>query len=167
MSGKIFSVLFLCDDGGVRAPIAAAMMNASRSEGLRAYSAGLTPGSAILPTTLDALRIAGVSVDGCQFRALSEFFGLEAPRLDFVFDLTEPYEGCDIPVFPGSPVLVPWPIPRPNLSGGSPAEQGARMTNTLRMIRRRVELFAELPLERLDSLAMRLQAESVHQQAGT
>lgn len=166
MSGKIFSVLFLCDDGGVRAPMAAAMMNASRSDGLRGYSAGLTSGGAILPATLDALRIAGVPVEGGQLRPLAAFLAPDSPRLDFVFDLTEPYEQCVLPAFPGSPVLVPWPIPRPNLDGGSNAEQGARMTSTLRMIRRRVELFAELPLERLDSLAMRFQAESVHLRAG-
>ena len=167
MSGKIFRVLFLCDDGSIRAPIAAAMMNASRSTGFVAYSAGVTPGNEILSATLDALRIAGVSADGCQYRALSQFLTPEAPRLDFVFDLTESYEQCVLPAFPGSPVLVPWPIPRPNLDGGSQAERGARMTNTLRMIRRRVELFVELPLERLDSLTVGIQAESVHQRAGT
>ena len=34
------------------------------------------------------------------------------------------------------------------------------------MIRRRVELFAELPMNRLDALAMRLQAETIHHQVG-
>lgn len=164
---KTFNILFLCDDGTVRAPMAAAMMNANAAQRFRAFSAGVTPGEEILSATFDALRIAGIPCDDLRAAGVAEFQRPDSPKLDFVFNLTEPYEQCGAGAFPGTPVLVPWPIPRPNLESGSHAERGARLTNSLRMIRRRVELFAELPLDRLDALAMRLHAETVHRQAET
>lgn len=164
---KIFNILFLCDDGLVRAPIAAAMMNANASQRFRAFSAGLTLGKEIPSTTFDALRIAGIPCDDLQPMRISEFQTPDSMKLDFVFNLTEPHEQCDVETFPGDPLLVSWPIPRPNLESGSHAERSAHLTNSLRMIRRRVELFAELPLDKLGALAMRLHAETVHRQADT
>jgi protein-tyrosine-phosphatase len=159
-------VLFVSIEGAVRAPIAAAAMNACKGGEFRAFSAGTRPAAEIPGATIDALRIAGIPATGIKAAGLADFQLPEAPRLDFVFNLTEPYEMCGAITLPGTPVIVSWPIPHPVMESGSPAERGSRLAETVRMIRRRVELFAELPGDRLDALAMRLQAESIHRQVG-
>jgi len=166
LSHKMVSVLFVSVAGAIRAPIAAAAMNAGKRDEFRAFSAGTRPAEAIPAATFDALRIAGIPSGGIQAAGLADFQLPEAPRLDFVFNLTEPYETCGAITLPGAPVIVSWPIPHPVMESGSLAERGSRLAETVRMIRRRVELFAELPLDKLDALAMRLQAESIHRQVG-
>ena len=120
--------------------------------------------------------------DGCSKQGLQHFVHLRRRRgqgahrrllaqrpafrpLQGVFNLTEADEGCREITLPGSPVMVPWPIPRPDLISGSHAERSSRLADTVRMIRRRVELFAELPFDKLDRLAMQLDAEKVHRRA--
>lgn len=163
---KTVTILFVSVEGAIRAPIAAATMNAARRDMFRAYSAGINPVAAIPAVTVDALKIAGIPSEGIRAAGLADFRLPEAPRLDFVFNLTEPYENCGAITLPGAPVVVSWPIPHPVMESGSPAERGSRLAETVRMIRRRVELFVELPVDKLDSLAMRLQAETIHRQVG-
>ncbi|OAN45682.1 hypothetical protein A6A04_07415 [Paramagnetospirillum marisnigri] len=163
---KVFNVLFICDDDTVRAPIAASLLNARPSGGFRAFSAGIAPSTAVPAATLDALRAAGAPAEGLTPVPLDDFRPAGAPHMDFVFTLTEPHEACSIGApLPGAPVVVPWPIPRPDLDTGSLAERSSRIAEVVRMIRRRVDLFSELPLDRLDALTLRLQAEGVHQRA--
>ncbi len=166
LSHKTVTVLFVSVEGAIRAPIAAAAMNACKGDEFRAFSAGIHPAASIPATTIDALRIAGIPSGGVQAVGLADFHLPEAPRLDFVFNLTEAYENCGAIALPGTPVVVSWPIPHPVMESGSPAERGSRLAETVRMIRRRVELFAELPMDKLDALAMRLQAETIHRQVG-
>ncbi|RAU21017.1 hypothetical protein CU669_15650 [Paramagnetospirillum kuznetsovii] len=164
-SGKVFNILFVCGDDAVRAPIAAALMNALSSKGFRAFSAGFRPAAEVPVATFDALRVAGAASDEMRPIGLSEFQLAGIPKMDFVFNLTEPTEGYGDITLPGSPLVLSWPIPRPDLETGSSAERSSSMANTVRMIRRRVDLFAELPAQRLDGLAMRLHAEAVHERA--
>lgn len=166
LSHKTVSVLFVSMEGAIRAPIAAAAMNAAKGNVFRAYSAGFDPVAEIPAATVDALKIAGIPSEGIQAAGLADFQLPEAPRLDFVFNLTESCETCGAIALPGAPVVVSWPIPHPVLESGSPAERGSRLAETVRMIRRRVELFVELPMDKLDGLAARLQAESIHRQVG-
>lgn len=168
---KVFNVLFICDDDTVRAPIAAFLLNTQRSGRFRAHSAGVRPGREMPAEILEVLRAVGALSDRSRPVAVTEFQRAEAPRLDFVFNLTEAGEGCrDVTLpgspLPGSPLVVPWPISRPDLTSGSHAERSSRLAETVRMIRRRVELFAELPFDKLDRMAMQLQAETVHRRAG-
>lgn len=165
LSHRAVSVLFVSIEGAVRAPIAAAAMNACRGDEFRAYCAGTRPAAEIPAATFDALRIAGIPAAGLRVAGLGEFQSPDAPRLDFVFNLTEPYEQCGPVALPGAPVIVSWPIPHPVMESGSLAERGSRLAETVRMIRRRVELFAELPADKLDALALRLRAEGIHRQA--
>lgn len=166
LSRKTVTVLFVSIEGAIRAPIAAATMNAAKGNVFRAYSAGTNPVAEIPAATVDALKIAGIPFEGVRATGIADFQLPEAPRLDFVFNLTEPYENCGAIPLPGAPVVVSWPVPHPVLESGSPAERGSRLAETVRMIRRRVELFVELPMDKLDGLAARLQAESIHRQIG-
>ncbi len=162
---KVFNVLFVCDDDTVRAPIATFLLNSQRSARFHAYNAGVRPSQTIPDAISDVLRAVGALPDSVTPVNVTEFQRLEAPKLDFVFNLTEADEGCRDVTLPGAPMVVPWPIPRPDLTSGSHAERSSRLADTVRMIRRRVELFAELPFDKLDRMAMQRQAETVHQRA--
>ena len=162
---KVFNILFICDDDAVRAPIAAFLLNAQRSGRFKAHSAGVKLNKTTPTETLEVLQAVGVLPDTFVPVGVAEFQRPDAPAMDFVFNLTEADEGCREITLPGSPVMVPWPIPRPDLISGSHAERSSRLADTVRMIRRRVELFAELPFDKLDRLAMQLDAEKVHRRA--
>ena len=66
LSHKTVTVLFVSIEGAIRAPIAAAAMNACKAGGFRAFSAGIRPAAAIPSATLDALRIASIPSAGIQ-----------------------------------------------------------------------------------------------------
>jgi arsenate reductase (thioredoxin) len=166
LSHRAVNVLFLSNEGAIRAPIAAAVLNAGRGVRFQAFWAGIRPAASIPAQTRDALKVAGIPFAGASISPLSAFQAPESRPMDFVFDMTEPYESAGPIVLPGAPPVVAWPIPRPVVDSGTQAERGARMAETIRMIRRRVELFAELPMDKLDSLALRLQAERIHRQVG-
>jgi arsenate reductase (thioredoxin) len=79
-------------------------------------------------------------------------------KRDFIFTVCDNAAGEACPVWPGHPVTAHWGLPDPALVAGE--DQHEAFLETLRGLRRRIELFFELPLETIDrmSLVHKLQA---------
>lgn len=160
MVEKPFHVLFICRQNSARSQMAQVLLSQLGRRRFVAYSAGTEPAAEVHPLTLETIRNAGLRADDLSPKGLELFTGPDAPALDFAFTV------CDdgtVPALPlaGSPLIAEWPFPDPTVVPGSHAEQSAAFADTFRMIRRRVELFVELPVERLDRLALQAHVDHI------
>lgn len=160
MSDKTFTVLFICHQNSARSQMAEALLNAMAKRRFHAYSAGLEPAREVHPLTLEAIRNAGLPVKDLCPKGLEAFTGAGAPRMDFVFMVCDDLASCATDL-PGHPMVAQWPIPDPTVVEGSHAEKAAAFAETFKMIRRRVELFVELPVIGLDHLTLQRHMDEI------
>jgi protein-tyrosine-phosphatase/N-acetylglutamate synthase-like GNAT family acetyltransferase len=163
---KIFNVLFLCTGNSARSILAQALANdLSVGRGrLKAYSAGSHPKGAVNPFALHLLERAHVSTAGLRSKSWDEFTRPGSPLLDFVFTVCDQAAGEACPYWPGQPVTAHWGMPDPAAVEGTDAEKRHAFEETLRVLRRRIELFASLPLSKLDRLALQKSVSDIGKQ---
>jgi arsenate reductase len=152
----MYNVLFLCTGNSARSILAEALINDSRvGQGkFRGYSAGSHPKGDVHPLAVEILRENGFAVEGLRSKSWSEFATDEAPAMDFVFTVCDQAAAEPCPVWPGQPVTAHWGVPDPASVDGTEAEQRRAFRDAFLTLRRRVELFACLPFESLDRLAL-------------
>ena len=74
--------------------------------------------------------------------------------MDFVFTVCDQAAAEPCPTWPGQPMSAHWGIPDPAAADGSEAEQRRAFRDAFLTLRRRIELFACLPFDKLDRLAL-------------
>ena len=160
---KIYNVLFLCTGNSARSILAEAMMNhlPLARDRFRAWSAGSHPKDAPNPHALRLLRDSGISTEGLRSKSWDEFAQPGAPVLDFIFTVCDQAAGEQCPYWPGQPMTAHWGMPDPAAVEGSDDDQRKAFAETLRVLRRRIELFASLPLDKLDRLALQGHARDI------
>ncbi len=151
MTDKIYNVLFLCTGNSARSIIGEVLMNQYGGDRFKAYSAGSQPKGAVHPMALETLAGLGFSTDGLRSKSWNEFTGLGAPEFDFIFTVCDNAAGESCPVWIGHPMTAHWGIEDPAAVEGKGQKQA--FLDALRFLRRRIELFLELPLAHLDTLA--------------
>ncbi|MCY1288771.1 Arsenate reductase [compost metagenome] len=147
-------VLFLCTANSCRSILSEALFNHLAPVGLRAYSAGSHPSGRVHPLSLRALERAGVSTAGLSSKG-NEAHAALAP--DLVVTVCDQAAGEACPAFFGPALKVHWGLVDPSAQAGDAAQVEAAFDATLAQIRRRVEAFLALPLDRLEG--DRLKAE--------
>lgn len=151
----MLNVLFLCTGNSARSILAEAMMNHQRIGGkFRAFSAGSHPKGAVDPLALELLEQYGIPTGGLRSKSWDEFTAPDAPHMHFVFTVCDQAAAEQCPVWPGQPMTAHWGVPDPAAVTGSDAERRRAFLEALLILRRRIELFASLPLETLTRLAL-------------
>jgi arsenate reductase len=150
-----FNVLFLCTGNSARSVIAEAVLNKIGAGTFRAYSAGSQPKGAINPNTIRLLRGLGYDTSGFRSKSWHEFTKPGAPQFDFVFTVCDDAAGETCPVWPGQPMTAHWGIPDPAAAVGSDTEIALAFSDAYRMLSRRIEIFAALPIRSLDAITLR------------
>ncbi len=158
-----FNVLFLCTHNSARSIIAEAVLNKIGHGRFNAYSAGSEPVPAPLPDVIERLRAGGFDVANLRSKSWDEFRGSAAPRMDFVITMCDTLQGQTCPDFGDQPVTAAWPFPDPATFAGTAGERGAMLAELLRMIRRRLEIFSNLPFASLDKMAMKARLDELSQ----
>ena len=74
--------------------------------------------------------------------------------MDFVFTVCDQAAAEPCPMWPGQPMTAHWGIPDPSAVEASEAEQRRAFREVFLVLRRRIELFACLPLDKLRGLAL-------------
>jgi protein-tyrosine-phosphatase/DNA-binding transcriptional ArsR family regulator len=156
-----FNVLFLCTRNSARSIMAEAILAQVGHGRFRAYSAGSSPAKAPLPVVLEKLRALGHDVSRLRSKSWNEFTRPDAPRLDFVIALCDTPRGQQCPDFGDLAVTAAWPLPDPARFTGSPVEYQALLGELYRGIRRRLELFCSLPLDKLDRMAVKARLDEI------
>jgi protein-tyrosine-phosphatase len=141
--------------------MAEAIVNRHGQGRFRGFSAGVRPGSALEPFTLDALATAGYSTTDLRPRHYLEFAGQGAADLDFVFTLSDTAAGEPMPEWPGRPVTAHWPCEDPVLVSGEDWERRRAFGLVLAGLERRLRIFMSLPFPSLDRLSLKGRIEEI------
>ena len=129
-----------------------------------AYSAGSIPKARPHPLALDLLRKNHISTEGLRSKPWDEFATSDAPKLDFVFTVCDQAAAEPCPVWPGQPMTAHWGVPDPAAVEGSEDEKRRAFLDAFVALRRRIELFASLPIKSLDKLALQERVREIGRQ---
>jgi arsenate reductase len=155
------NVLFLCTGNSARSILAEVLLNHWGRGRFKGYSAGSLPKGQVHPMSLRLLRELKLPTDGLRSKSWNEFAQPDAPIMDFVMTVCDQAAGEVCPVWPGNPVTAHWGIPDPAAVAGSEAEQLKAFRDAYRLLDARVKLFTALPIEKLDSLALKRETAKI------
>ena len=152
----MFNVLFLCTGNSARSILAEALINHPTIGGgkFKGYSAGSHPKGAVNPLALEILRDHHLPTMGYRSKSWEEFARPGAPTLDFVFTVCDQAAAEICPIWPGQPVTAHWGMPDPDAVKGSEDVRRKAFRDAFIALRRRIELFAALPFDKLSRLAL-------------
>jgi len=166
LADRTYNVLFLCTGNSARSVMAEVLLNHWGKGRFRAFSAGSHPTGRIHPFTLDLLTGLKLPTAGLRSKSWDEFALPDAPMLDFVFTVCDQAAGEVCPVWPGQPITAHWGFPDPAAFVGPDVEKRALFADVFRQIENRIKIFAALPLERLDRLAIQREVRALGTKLG-
>jgi len=161
-----YHVLFLCTGNSARSIIAEALINHPPiGQGrFRGYSAGSHPRGEVQPMALALLREQHISTDGLRSKSWLEFAGGDASRLAFVITVCDNAAAEACPIWPGHPLTAHWSVPDPAAVTGSEDDQRRAYRDAMRLLRRRIELLAALPIDKLSGLSLQERLREIGKQ---
>ena len=161
-----FNVLYLCTGNSVRSIFAEALTNnlTVSAAKFRAYSAGSHPKGEVHPLTIDLLTKQRIPTEGLRSKSWDDFAAEGAPQMDFVFTVCDQAAGEQCPVLPGQPMTAHWGVPDPAAATGTEEEIRKAFLGAYLQLRRRIELFASLPIDKLTRLALQEHLEDIGRQ---
>ena len=124
----------------------------------RAFSAGSHPRGQVDPMALQVLREHHVPAEGLRSKGWDEF--AQGAPIDFVFTVCDQAAAEECPFWPGQPMTAHWGVPDPAAVTGD-AERRRAFREAFLVLKRRIELFASLPLESLGRLALQQQINEI------
>ena len=161
MTAPVFNVLFLCTGNSARSILAEALLNHWGKGRFRGYSAGSFPKGVVHPLTLELLRALDLPTAGLRSKSWDVFARADAPVMDFVFTVCDQAAGEVCPVWPGHPITAHWGIPDPAAVEGTEAQRRAAFRDAHSRLDARIKLFLALPLEKLDRMALKREADRI------
>jgi arsenate reductase len=156
-----YNVLFLCTGNSARSIMAEAIMRHKGFLNFNAYSAGSHPSGAVRPEAIRQIETAGLKADGLRSKSWDEFSGPGAPPLHFVFTVCDNAANEVCPFWPGQPMTAHWGVPDPAAVKGTPEEIGRAFSNAFSVLDRRISLFLCLPIDTLDTLALKQKLDDI------
>jgi arsenate reductase len=163
VANKIYNVLFVCTGNSARSILAEGLMNDAARGRFKACSAGSHPTGVVNPFALEALAELRIPTDGFRSKSWDEFSGPDAAPLDFVFTVCDRAAGESCPFWPGQPMTAHWGVPDPAAFEGSDDEKRIQFRAAAVTLKRRIDLMLSLPIESLDSMALRQQIKDIGQ----
>jgi arsenate reductase len=166
MAEQLFNVLFLCTGNSARSILAEAAINSRVISGgkFRGFSAGSQPTGRVHPLALELLEEQHFPTTGLRSKSWDEFSGPGAPHLDFVFTVCDKAAAEVCPVWPGQPMTASWGVPDPAAVVGTDDERRRAFREAFLVLTRRVGLFACLPFEKLERLALQRHLDDIGRQ---
>ena len=153
-AARIFNVLFLCTGNSARSILAEAYLNSASRGRFRAHSAGSKPGGHVNPFAIELLEKSRIDTTGLRSKSWDEFAQPGAPKMDFVFTVCDSAAAEPCPYWPGQPTTAHWGVPDPAAVVGSDEEKRKAFRNAMRVLSTRINLLLNLPVEKLDRLAL-------------
>lgn len=154
-----YGVLFVSRRNSARSLMAEAVVNCHGKGRFCAFSAAVEPASEVDATTLQVLEQAGYSSEDLRPKHWPEFTQSGAPVFDFVFTLSDtPREA--FPPWPGKPASSHWRYPDP-LKVAEDWQKRRECAQTLSALERQTRVFMQLPLVRLDAIALQKHLDEI------
>ena len=160
---KPLNVLFLCTHNSARSILAEALLNHMGSGRFKGFSAGSSPRDKQQPNplALEVLQKEGIGIEGLRSKSWDEFALADAPHMDLVITVCDNAAGEVCPYWPGQPATAHWGYEDPSAGDASEDEKRMAFLKTLHMIRRRLEIFINLPVASLSKMALQQSAREL------
>ncbi|MFZ5638304.1 MAG: arsenate reductase ArsC [Pseudomonadota bacterium] len=149
---KIINILVLCTGNSARSVMAEALFNVLGRGRFRAFSAGSRPSGRVQPMAAELAEKLGYDISRLRSKSWDEFSGPDAPELDLVVTVCDNAAGETCPVWYGTPMVAHWGVEDPAAVEGDEETRRRAYMKAFSELRRRVELFVALPLDKLDRL---------------
>ena len=163
MATSPFNVLFLCTGNSARSILAEAYLNAAGRGQFIAYSAGSHPAGAVNLIALELLRKNRIETENLRSKSWDEFAVPGAPEMDFVFTVCDQAAGEACPLWPGQPITAHWGVDDPAKVEGTDEEKRKAFMRAFSALSTRINLFLNLPLAKLDRLALTKRLKEIGQ----
>jgi len=163
MSKTHMNVLFICTGNSARSIIAESLLNQLGGGKFRAYSAGSHPAGFVHPKALELLERNRFRTTDLRSKNWDEFAGPDAPQMDFVLTVCDKAAGEVCPVWPGQPMSAHWGVEDPATVTGTPAQIEKAFADAFMVLQRRIALFLNLPLEKLERLSLLKELQKIGQ----
>jgi arsenate reductase (thioredoxin) len=161
---RLYNVLFLCTHNSARSIMAEVIINYVGKGKFKGFSAGSHPGTAPKPFALETLRRLHFRIDGLYSKCWDEFAKPGAPVMDFVLTVCDQAAGEVCPVWPGRPITAHWGVEDPSLFEGTDEAKHHEFGRVANLLKRRIELFTSLPLDKLDRLKIENSVRAIGKQ---
>jgi arsenate reductase len=156
-----YNVLFLCTGNSARSILGEAYLNSAGRGRFVAYSAGSQPAGRVNPFALELLRKNRMSTEGLRSKNWDEFAEPRAPRMNFVFTVCDNAAREVCPIWPGQPMSAHWGVEDPAAVQGTDEEKRRAILRAFTQLSTRINLFLNLPLEKLDRMALKAKLEEI------
>ena len=153
MAERKYNLLFLCTGNSARSILAEAILNQKWGGRFQGFSAGSHPTGRVNPGAIRLLEQLGFQAQGFRSKSWDEFAQPGAPPIDFVITVCDNAAGKLCPVWPGKPMTAHWGVPDP-AHIDDPVASSLAFREALRLLSRRIELFANLPIAALDRMTL-------------
>ena len=156
----MFNVLFLCTGNSKRSIMAEALLNHWGKGRFKAYSAGSHPKDKVDENALHVIKHAKLAVpDDIKPKSWTEFEKEGAPHMDFVITVCDNARGETCPIWPGHPITAHWGVQDPKVVG----DDIQQFHDVLRILNTRIQLFTQLPLDKLQHQKLKQELETIAQ----
>ena len=150
------NILFLCTGNSCRSILAEATFNALAPAGMRAMSAGSKPTGQVHPRSIALLKKNGIATEGYY----SKSWDALPITPDIVITVCGNAAGETCPAYLGRVIRAHWGVDDPATATGTDAEIDAAFETAYLILRKRIEAFLALDLNRFetpDALAQQLE----------
>lgn len=139
------NILFLCTGNSCRSILAEATFNALAPAGTRAISAGSQPTGEVHPRSIALLKRKGISTEGYFSKS---WYALPVVP-DIVITVCGNAAGETCPAYLGQAIRAHWGVEDPAKATGTEAEIEAAFESAYATLRKRIEAFLALDVDRL------------------
>ena len=157
----VYNVLFLCTGNSARSILAESILTQEGKGRFRAFSAGSQPKGEVHPMSLQLLQKLGHDTAFARSKSWDEFAVPGAPKMDFVFTVCDSAAAEACPVWPGQPMTAHWGVADPAAATGSEADRMLAFAEAFRMLRNRIAIFVNLPIETLDQMSLQQKLKDI------
>ena len=152
---KPYNILFLCTHNSARSVIGEALASTHPSGKFIGFSAGSTPGTSVNPIAADIAEELGMVRSLLKSKSWDVYGEPDAPKMDFIITVCDNAAGEICPFWLGQPVTAHWGFPDPSQVQGTELEKRKAFNEVKNGLKKRLDILAALPLEKLDSMSLR------------
>lgn len=161
-----YNVLFLCTGNSARSIMGEAILNRIGQGKFIAHSAGSHPAGKVNPNALALLKRHDFPTGELRSKSWDEFAKAGAPELDFIFTVCDNAASEVCPIWPGHPMTAHWGVPDPAAMEGDQPAIAQAFRDAFMLLQRRIELFASLPVRKLDRLSLKKRLDEIGKHDG-
>ena len=161
MNQRTYNILVLCTGNSARSVMGEALLNVLGKGRFRAYSAGSRPSGKVQPMAAELAAKFGYDTANLRSKSWDEFSGPDAPEMDMVITVCGNAAGEACPVWLGTPITAHWGVDDPAAVEGDEEMRRHVYVKAFAELRRRAELLAALPVEKLDRLVAEEKAREI------